>query len=303
MVDAVKFSKPALDVSAQIELLKQRGMSFPDMERALRALSHVNYYRLRAYWLPYEQVGGAADVHKFQPSTSFDEVFSLYVFDRDLRLLLLEAIERVEIAVRTHWAQVLAEKYGSHAYLDPILFNKQDIHQSCLNSLDEELGRSKETFVKHYMAKYSDPSRPPIWAISELLTLGQLSKWLGNTKLRSDRQGVASRLKMDEVVVCKFAHHLTHVRNICAHHGRIWNRKLTLTMTIPSRPSELSVQFNKAEDRRIFNTLVMLCWCIKQINPGTTWPARLKTLLESRSEAQLSAMGAMRGWSSRAPWT
>lgn len=281
----------------------QRGMMFTDRGRASRVLSHVNYYRLRAYWLPYEQVAAAEGEHSFQRGTSFDEVFGLYVFDRNLRVILLEAIERVEIAIRTHWAQVLGEKYGPHGYLNSRNFNNLGIHQSCLASLDEELGRSKETFVKHYLAKYTEPSRPPVWAAAELLTLGQLSKWLGNVKLRQDRMAVATRLGMDEVVLCKFAHHLTHVRNICAHHGRIWNRKLTLTMTIPKRPFELSSQFSKVENRRVYNTLVMLGWCIKKINPDTSWPTRVMKLLDSRTAAQLAAMGVPHDWRTRAPWT
>jgi abortive infection bacteriophage resistance protein len=301
----MEFCKPPLNVSDQIALLKKRGMTFEDDARAMRVLKNVNYYRLRAYWLPFEAPEAdrhAEGEHLFKPGTDFDKVVSVYVFDRKLRVLLLEAIERVEIAIRTHWAQVLAESYGAHAYLDQSHFNKRHIYEACMSSLDEELARSKETFVQHYNGKYSKPSRPPIWAICELLTLGQLSKWLGNVKRRQDRQAIAARLALDEVVVCAFAHHLTHVRNLCAHHSRVWNRKLTFTMTLPRRPAGLFNQFNPVEDRRIYNTLVMLVWCIKVISPETTWPSRLKELLSTRTAAELKAMGAHEDWASRAPW-
>jgi abortive infection bacteriophage resistance protein len=301
----MQFRKPPLTVSAQIQLLKGRGMLFADEVRAARVLQNINYYRLRAYWLPFElpatdRLQGAE--HGFRPDTAFDRVVSLYVFDRKLRLLLLEAIERVEIAMRTHWAQTLAERYDPHAYLQPGLFHKQSIYESCMKSLDEELARSKETFVQHYRDTYTHPSRPPIWAICELLTLGQLSKWLGNVKLRNDRQAMAHRLGLDEVVVCAFAHHLTHVRNLCAHHCRVWNRKLTFTMTLPKRPSDLASQFNAREDRRIYNTLVMLAWCIRAISPDTTWPVRVRALLEERTADELKAMGAPDDWKIRLPW-
>ncbi len=303
----MEFTKPPLDIPAQIELLKNRGMFFADEARASRVLSHVNYYRLRAYWLPFEEVGNDQSQqanHSFIAETDFDAVYSLYVFDRNLRVLLLEAIERVEIALRTHWAQVLAERYGAHAYLQKNIFYKEDIFDNCLSSLDEELSRSKETFVKHYKTKYTSPSRPPIWAVCELLTLGGLSKWIENINKRQDRQAIASRLNLDEVVVRAFAHHLTHVRNICAHHGRVWNRKFTLIMTLPNRPFLLSSQFNKdtLDERKVYNTLVMLCWCIRAINPQTTWPARVKTLLLTRSEHDLKAMGAIAGWQDVAPF-
>lgn len=301
----MEFCKPPLKVSDQIDLLKKRGMAIADEARATRVLQHINYYRLRAYWLPFEAPEAqrlVAGEHLFKPDTDFDRVVSAYVFDRKLRVLLLEAIERVEIALRTHWAQILAESYGAHAYLDPDLFHKTHIYDACLSSLDEELDRSKETFVQHYKSKYTKPTRPPIWAICELLTLGQLSKWLGNIKRRQDRQTIAARLGLDEVVVCAFAHHLTHVRNLCAHHSRVWNRKLTFTMTLPKRPGALAGQFNPAEDRRIYNTLVMLVWCIKIISPDTTWPNRVKTLLSTCTAVELRAMGAHADWETRAPW-
>jgi abortive infection bacteriophage resistance protein len=302
---SMEFCKPPLKVSDQIALLKKRGMSIADEARATRVLQNINYYRLRAYWLPFEAPEDqrlVADEHQFKPGTDFDKVVSAYVFDRKLRVLLLEAIERVEIAIRTHWAQILAESYGAHAYLDPGLFSNTRSYDACLSSLDEELERSKETFVQHYKSKYTKPSRPPIWAICELLTLGQLSKWLGNIKRRQDRQAIAARLGLDEVVICAFAHHLTHVRNLCAHHSRVWNRKLTFTMTLPRRPSTLASQFNPAEDRRIYNTLVMLVWCIKIISPETTWPTRVKTLLSACTPVEQKAMGAHADWATRAPW-
>ena len=301
----MQFTKPPLTVSEQISLLKSRGMHVEDDARATRVLSHVNYYRLRAYWLPFEASNDGKSVdgeHRFKPDTNFDAIVGLYVFDRKLRILLLEAIERVEIALRTHWAQVLADHYGAHAYLNKTVFGNQQTYDKCLVSLDEELARSKETFVQHYRSKYTEPVRPPVWAICELLTLGQLSKWLGNVKLRTDRQAIAHRLNLDEVVLCAFAHHLTHVRNLCAHHSRVWNRKLTFTMTVPKRPVALATQFNQAQDRRIYNTLVMLAWCIKTISPETTWSNRLTILLNSRSEDELRAMGAPAGWSERTPW-
>lgn len=301
----MEFCKPPINASEQIALLRKRGLTVSDEARAMRVLQNINYYRLRAYWLPFEvpvEKRPAEGEHFFREGTTFDQIVSAYVFDRKLRLLLLEAIERVEIAIRAHWAQVIAETYDAHAYLDPSLFKTEKLHENCMVSLDEELARSKETFVQHYQKKYSKPTRPPIWAICELLTLGQLSKWLNNLKHRKDRQAIAARFQLDEVVMCAFAHHLTHVRNLCAHHSRVWNRKLTFTMTLPRRPSVLAGQFNSAEDRRIYNTLVMLTWCIRVMSPSSTWPARVKALLSTRSAGDLRSMGAPDSWVSQEPW-
>ena len=297
----MEFTKTPLNIVEQIELIKLKGISIEDDAFARRVLTHVNYHRLQAYCFPYEKVDrrniGKLS-HCLISGKSFKHVFKLYTFDRSLRLLLLEAIEIVEIALRAHFVQVLAEKYGPHAYLKPDIFYRQDIYANCIANLDKQLLRNNEALVNNCRANYKKPPYPPIWVASELLTLGGLSRWLENIKKRQDRQAVAQKLNLDEVVARSFSHHLTHVRNICAHHGRIWNRKFTLTMRLPSNPVFLSSQFNKNsfDQRKVFNTLVILCWCTKTIDPETTWPARLKALLKTRSDKELELIGVVNGW-------
>ena len=297
----MEFTKTPSNIFEQIELIKLKGISIEDDAFARRVLTHVYYHRLQAYCFPYEIVGREnidKSSHSLIFGKSFKHVFKLYTFDRSLRLLLLEAIEIVEIALRAHFVQVLAEKYGPHAYLKPDIFYRQDIYANCIANLDKQLLRNNEALVNNCRANYKKPPYPPIWAVSELLTLGGLSRWLENIKKRQDRQAVAQKLNLDEVVARSFSHHLTHVRNICAHHGRIWNRKFTLTMRLPINPVSLSSQFNKNrfDQRKVFNTLVVLCWCVKTIDPETTWPARLKALLKTRSDKELESIGVVNGW-------
>lgn len=94
----MRFDKPPFTYEQQLDQLIQRGMQCTDRNKALHYLAHLNYYRLAAYWRPFEK--GNAD-HRFQPDTSFDDALNLYVFDRELRLLVMDAIERVEVSVRT----------------------------------------------------------------------------------------------------------------------------------------------------------------------------------------------------------
>ena len=89
--------------------------------------------------------------------------------------------------------------------------------------MSDEIERSRDTFIDHYRRKYLDPKLPPIWMVAEIMSLGQLSKWMGNLKLRTDRSAIAKPYGLDESVLVSLAHHLTYVRNICAHHGRLWN--------------------------------------------------------------------------------
>jgi len=114
----MKFTKPATSITDQLALLRRRGMVIDDEPAARHYLQHISYYRLRAYWLTYEAPAAVGD-HAFRPGTRFEDVLALYVFDRHLRLLVMDAIERVEVALRAGWAHHMAMTYGSHGYLDP----------------------------------------------------------------------------------------------------------------------------------------------------------------------------------------
>jgi abortive infection bacteriophage resistance protein len=94
-----------------------RGLQVPDSLRAQSYLSHISYYRLSAYCLLFQTTKD-----KFNKNTTFDDVLSLYLFDRELRLLILDAIERIEIGLRTQIIYQLALKYGSHWHDDANLF-------------------------------------------------------------------------------------------------------------------------------------------------------------------------------------
>ncbi len=297
----MKYYKPPLTIEQQIDLLISRGMSVSDRDRATRYLSHINYYRLRAYWLPLEESTEQGN-HHFKSGTAFEDALTLYIFDRKFRLLVLEAIERVEVSFRTRFANELATKYGSHAYLSPDIFRSAYTYQQCLSSLQEELNRSRETFIEHYRRKYTDPELPPIWAICEIMSFGQLSKWYQNLKFRRDRKALADVYLLDETVLGSFMHHLTHVRNIVAHHSRLWNRSMTITMSIPLRPVEINGYFNASAGRKIYNTLAMLGYLLTLMSPGSTWPERVKQLIAGNVLIDSAAMGFPADWQDLALW-
>ncbi len=296
----MKYTKPPLSIDQQIDLLQSRGMIITDRTRAARYLTHINYYRLRAYWMPFETVSSGAD-HRFQFGTSFDDALSLYVFDRKFRLLVLEAIERVEVSFRTRFAHELSLKYGSHAYMNATIFSDAAFHRQLIESLREEIDRSNERFIEHYNTTYDDPPLPPIWAVCEVMSFGQLSKWFKNLKHRGDRQTIARVYNLDERVLGSFMHHLTHVRNLVAHHSRLWNRRLVFTMTLPRRPHDLVIQFNARTERYIYNTLAMLGYLLTLISPGTTWPRRVRQLIEE-SAVNVASMGFPDNWRELPLW-
>lgn len=299
----MRFEKPALAIADQIALLKRRGMIVDDDARAQHCLGYLSYYRLRAYWLPFEVPAARAGDHAFRKGTRFEDVVSLYVFDRELRLLVFDAIERVEIALRARWAQHMALAHGPHGYLDQALYSRMTHHARAVDSLTREFERSRDAFAGHYRERYTSPNLPPVWMAAEVMSFGLLSKFYGGLKHRNDRQAIAKTFGLDERVLASFAHHMNHVRNICAHHGRLWNKRVTVTMTIPESPATLSGAMNGAEPRYLHNSLVMLDYLLSAVAPGTRWRTRLLDLLAGCPFAEPSAMGFPEDWRARPAWS
>ncbi len=295
----MKFTKPATTFRQQLKILSDRGLTIENPDRAEHYLSHLNYYRLGAYWLPFE---ADHETHQFRPDASFDQVLNLYIFDRELRLLVMDAIERIEVSVRTRWAYHLAHTHGPHAYLDPALFKDARKYTQGLDALRNEIERSHEVFVKHYQNKYSDPELPPIWAIVEVLSLGQLSRWYSNLKHRPDRKAIAGCYGLDEKVLRSLLHHIAVIRNYCAHHARLWNRTLPFPLRLPTNPPGLADSINPDQPRRIYNTLTLLAALMDKANPEHHWKTRLSTLLETHQPIDTTAMGFPHDWKARPIW-
>lgn len=295
----MRFVKHPKTFEEQLALLRSRGMLIDDDIKSIHCLSHLNYYRLTAYWLPFET---DHTNHIFQTGTRLDTVLNLYAFDRELRLVLLDAIERVEVSLRTQWAYHMAHSHGSHAFMDPSLSEKTDRWQRDMDSLREELERSDEVFIQHYKRTYDDPAFPPIWVVCEVMSLGLLSRWFTNLKPMSVRRNIAKTYELDDRVLQSFLRHLTYIRNLCAHHSRLWNRRFTVTMELPrTKPSALVADFHHVENRKIYNTLVMLAWMMDRISPVNHWKIRLLELIQ-RHDIDSQAMGFPINYPERSVW-
>lgn len=276
------FLKPATTYAEQVAQLQRRGMSIPDPERARFYLQHLNYYRLAAYWLPFE-----AD-------------HATHTFDRELRLLVLDAIERIEVSVRSQWAYQLAHRHGPHAHLDPALGRRRAFWQSNLRQLQDEIERSDEAFVKHLRAKYAE-ALPPVWASCEVMSLGLLSRWYDNLGPKGTRRAIASVYGLDEALLASWLLHLTLLRNTCAHHSRLWNREFKIPPAKPrSRPTSLVTEW-VAGSHKLYNSLLILLYLLDTLSPAHDWRHRLRALLE-RPGIALEAMGFPPGWEERGIW-
>lgn len=283
----------------------------PDRTRALHFLRFIGYYRLSAYALPFQQAGAALNLglpdKPFLPGASFEDLLRLYVFDRELRLLVMDAIERIEVAVRTCLANEMAERHGAHWFMEARHFQPRFAHRRFLAKLEEELrikapshpptGQHHEPFINHYYQTYGDPYLPPVWMVAEMQSLGVWSRVFGSLQQTAERRAIAAHFGVDEQVFQTWTHALTHLRNLCAHHSRLWNRRFVIRPKI-ARKHALLV----ADNGRFYAFAVILHDLLKVIAPGTRWAHRLMELLRANPGLSLAAMGFPLDWEREPFW-
>lgn len=306
------FNKPPLSISDQLALLKKRGLAVADDQIAENWLRSVSYYRLSGYWLPFEVPPQPTQTRSkvFVKGTTFDDITELYIFDRELRLMTMEAIERVEIALRARWTYHVVHAQGPHAHLNPDNFDLnywKSKYWGMMTSLSRTVGQSDEVFIKHYSKKYKAPNNPPLWAVTELMSFGELSIWVSMTKDKKITSRVAKDLGFPTVKTLEGAlQNIALVRNKCAHHSRLWNRKFTKrTPAIKSLSNTLVYTGpvpNRQADNKLYNTLVLLVHLLKHQAPSTSYPKRLKALIQKRPVSDFASMGFPIDWEQQAFW-
>lgn len=297
------FDKKPLTVTEQIQRLNDRGMIITDAEKVGLYLSNISYYRLSAYW--YTFLDDPKGEHQFKKNTTFEMALDTYVFDRKLRLLIFDEIERIEIALRTTLIHQYSLHYGNNWYENKTLFRGQDTYFYKFNTiLKEELIRTSEVFIKHYRKKYTTPLNPPAWMALELLSFGQLSMLFKNLKNCEAKKAVASHFAIDEQVLTSWLESLSYIRNVCAHHMRLWNRKLPRTPIIPSnyKLDWLSINPSMDKQNRIYLSLSVIAYLLSSISKGNSFSKKITDLLNKYPALPQHYMGFTPNWQSEKLW-
>ena len=321
------YPKPFLSVDDQIALLQSRGMSVTEPEKAKHYLAQINYYRLSAYWFPFRQATttqnaatGQAQTQildDLKPDIHFTHVIDFYVFDKRLRLLVLDVLERIEIALRTNISILLgqrdpcAHRDGSqlHGHFSRRKRTPQHKtqHEIWLEKLDSKKQKSQEDFAKHFRQKYPNVEMP-IWVASELWDFGLLSH-LYSGLLIADRDDIAALYSVPSGQMFKtWVRCLNDVRNVCAHHSRLWNRPLVNQPSWPQMgvlPSFDHASGHVRAQTRLYAALLIMLQCLGVISPNSTLKQRLKEHLGSFPDnpyLSLNNAGFPAGWENEAIW-
>jgi abortive infection bacteriophage resistance protein len=221
------YKKPWLSYAEQLDRLIARGLIVADRQAAEAFLAHVNYYRLSGYCLAFEDTR-----HAFNDGCTFEGVRAAYDFDLKLRDIVTDALEILEVDVRATLAYEFGKLFGAFGHVDGSSFFYRFRHGEWLDSIRSEAERSKETFVEHFKVNYADFPDLPIWIATETMSFGAISRMFSGMNDR-DRKAIAARYGMQPNVLASAFHHLVYVRNLCAHHSRLWDRKWAIAPLLP----------------------------------------------------------------------
>ncbi|MEA1986551.1 MAG: Abi family protein [Candidatus Marinimicrobia bacterium] len=296
-----QYKKPALKIAQQIQDLRKKGLIIENEERVSRYLSFISFYRLRAYTYPFQN--NKDSNHPFNSGITFDRILQTYLFDRKLRLLVFDAIERIEIALRTQIIYQYSIKHGSNWYENEKLFRKPYIFKHDINLIEKELKRSNEIFIKHYKKKYNKPIRPPAWMTLEIVSFGLLSKLYENLRLTSEKKIIARKFNLGHPTILEsWMHSLSVIRNICAHHGRLWNREISASMKNPKITSATWLSNNDFPQGKMYLALSSIQFLLNTIIPHNHFKNKFKKLIKTYSEIPLRQMGFPKNWEKEKLW-
>ncbi len=293
----INFNKAPKTIEEQIELLKSRGLIIQDEAKAKYLLQHISYYRLSGYWFAFYK---NFETKQFQANTTFELVFHLYCFDQKLRKLLLSEIEKIEISLRSQISNyMINKKQDPFWFLNVSYFTNKDNYEQFVEVLKVDFKRSDEQFINSFKKKYSD-ELPPSWIILEITSFGTLSKIFKNIN-NYDKKQISNVYQLPEKVFESWLHSIVYIRNVCAHHTRLWNRNISIKPEKLKKP-RLDWVNNEYNNKKIYSIVLVIQYLLKTIYPHSDFFERLKSLLEKYPDVEPKNIGFINDWENEPIW-
>lgn len=306
MADRTDYTKKPLTLDEQVARLKQRGLVFDDESEAIAYLFNISYYRLRAYTYPFQENGDGVEHNFTRKDIHFKDIIDLYCFDRRLRSLIFNAIEKIEVAVRTKIIQIYAEStHNSHWYDNESLYRFD--YEDLMKHIEADVNRSNEDFIKHYNSKYNNPPMPPSWMALEVVSFATLSRLFKSLKSDSHKKYITEQFGLKKVAILEnWLHAISNLRNCCAHHSRVWNRRFMVSVILPYDtiyPFMDRMTIKQIHTNKLFAVLSCVVYILDIISPGSYFKRNLKELLKSDCRLlDLKDMGFPKYWQSLSVW-
>lgn len=286
-------------IKAIIEEWKSAGLQIntdDDHLKAAHYLARIGEQRLLAYTQPFRE--GYGTTGRFKPRIGFQQIHGLYKFDRWLRLLMLDGLERVEISLKSDLQHELISKYGDDWPLKAsfVIDCSRDVQPggqarvaSMMSSIKGNICRDrtkKERKLDQDEVVRRRLSRNPTIAFSAI-TFGNISKLIEHVP-EEIRSSIAARYQLSGDELKGLLDPLTTIRNISAHHEQLWNiYLLNKTITLPAQYQEVLRGYRPNPDyqKKIYGACLAVYYIVRQIARNTKWHERLDVTLELGSRA------------------
>lgn len=298
------YNKKPLTFDEQITQLKQRGLLISDETLARHYLETIGYYRLSGFWWPM-----LADKKKriFKLNSTFDNVINIYNFDKELRILIFEIIETIEVVFRTKLIYHLSLEISPWWFEDSNNFKDPIGHTITLQSIDKELVQSKENFIKQHKIIYKDDlRRPPSWKTIEIASLGTISKLYNNLKnnIKSKNLIAEEFGTVNHTYFPSWLQSISQIRNMVAHHSRLWNKNLPGRPKLLKRPPFpwLENVPHVSEHYMLYIHLCCMKYLLNIIKPNNEMTIQLNGLFNTYNNIDQKALGFKPFWQNEQLW-
>lgn len=294
-------AKPHKEYAEQLRLLLSRGMQIADHDRAIRKLMQVGYYRLSGFWYSSRVIttgdnGLSYRTDNFLPGTTFESSYDLYLFDKKLRLLMLDALERIEIHVRSVIAHEIGKidplAYRKKSFINPIFISERnDAFIKWQQKLNTKVRESRDECILWHLEKNKEI---PFWVAVETWDFGQMSKYYSMLKgMYQDK--IIRRFDLNnKQMFSRWLRNLNLLRNRCAHHARIWNRQYPTLPAMPSIDYFNSLSLDGLENDRLYGLICIIWYLVKRIGPSSNWLRQVADLIDTKPNmpgCEYTAMG------------
>ncbi len=295
----IPFLKPYTTAHDLVALLQLRGLSIADTVKAESYLYFIGYYRLSAYMYPLLQM--PKEQHRYKAGSSFSQVMMLYRFDKKLRLLIFNEIEKIEVAVRSSIVNIGCDMTGNPFWMtDSNNVIDQGKYHHTMDLIDTEMRRSREDFIVHFRQVYSD-AYPPAWILAEVLPFGVITNIFSNIKNARIKKNIAQKFGLQVAPFESWLTIVTLTRNSCCHHARVWNKQNTIRPMLPNRMTGNWIK-QPTDSLRIYFNLCIIKYFLNIISPNNDFLAKLRWLFVEFPQIDLYAMGFPLGWENEPLW-
>ena len=296
-------NKPPYTIDEQINLLKLRGMLFREEANAQDLLKNISYYRLKGYWWDMQD---DYSIHTFKPETYFEDVIARYYFDSQLRTILFDALETIEIALRAKMIYHLSLKYGGLWYLNESIFIDNDKYKKHVEDLKKEFVRSQELFIKDQKIRHPNTDADS-WKILEIASFGTLSKLYKNLQYQLEEKTIIAKefgLNRHSELY-SWLEPITYIRNIIAHHSRLWSRNMVKKPTDHlNNPKGLwfANPLTSVQTKKPFLIISCMVYLCNQITPNHHIKAKVLKLIEDNPKIPIYKLGFLNNWENEPIW-